>query len=326
MENDQKSNEIRVENSHTNHNLIIGLIVVVLALFGFGGYFVWQANQSVIEGYEEQVTELESDLVKEQQQFREFQIEIEAQAKKESWRTEEELKYPTLNWTSCAGIFGEGSCILVDTLSFTFNDLAGSVEYVCEPNSYFAAENLCAGNGFLQVTYDGQSEVIEQYTWADREEIFFSPQEVFFTEGFTHSTSSDGDSARLVLLVDPLNCRNIDGVCIRFLKSTHEINLPNLNVRSMPNFGLGFHPSSLVWNELGNKAVQQIPCPAGCPALQYKGINLDTGEETPLLWRNDDSQTPEIESPIEEDIFYAIDDIEWLDNNTVRIGDYEFSI
>lgn len=325
MENDQKSND-RAEDNYTNRKLIIGLIVVALTLFGFGGYYVWQDNQSVIAGYEAQISKLEAGLAEEQQQFRDFQIATETHATKERWRMEEESNYPTLSWTSCEGILGEGSCILVDTLSFTSNDLAGSVEYICEPNSYFAAENLCAGNGFLQVTYDGQSEVIEEYTWADREDMFFSLQEVFFAEGNSHSTSSDSNSARLVLLVDPLNCRNIDGVCIRFLKSTHEINLPNLSVRSMPNFGLGFHPSSLVWNELGNKAVQHIPCPAGCPALQYKGINLDTGEEVPLLWRNDDSQTPEIESPIEEDIFYAKDDIEWLDNNTVRIGAYEFSI
>jgi hypothetical protein len=227
-----------------------------------------------------------------------------------------------VNYTTCER---EDDCIIVETLQFTHNNLPGSVEHICETGDSFGG--ICVGTGFLRITYNGQTKIIERHTWSDREEGPFQLDSVFFTEGtFTHSTTSNKEVARLVLLKDMLACQNQIYICFNQFKPSHEITLPDLEIRKLDTF-VGADPRHLAWNDAGNKAVRLVECPTGCGPLMYQGINLDAGTSTSLLWRRDDSQTLDIvESPIEEDAFYGKDSVEWLNNSTVKIGDYEFSI
>lgn len=309
MNNHEELNEVAIENIQHSHKVIVGLIIITVVLFGIGGYYFWQKNSDSVSEYEAKVAQLELTLNKEREKYNEL-------LKKYNTNRPSRLKH-----VDCEGeqsVFG--GCVSVGTLDFSYNGLPGTVEYVCETNSYF--DDVCVGNGYLQVTYDGKSEIIERYTWADREEMLFTLHKVFFTEDMGRSTTSNSKYARLLISLDTSRCRNLE-VCIGSSVITHEVRFPDYKVNLISKISASGHFN---WNEPGNKAIQWIPCPAGCSPLMYQGIDIDTGAVTPLLWRSDDVYTSEVESPIEEDISYGRDDIEWLDGNTVRIGDYEFSI
>jgi hypothetical protein len=322
MDNPEQQKELSLLGRHLSRNLFLGVVSTAVVLFSAGGYYLWQMNKVVVSESKDKIAELELAIDEERQKYQELQIESE----EKTHQINDRYDFAKLNYIDCASEESDyRGCVLVDTHDFSYKDLAGSVEYICELTSYF--DGVCVGNGHIQVTYDGQSKVVEEYTWSDREEMLFTPYNIFFTEGsFTHSTTSNSENVRLLINLDISKCRNVDGVCIPNYVITHEVSFPDLEVNKLSNINSWARPAHFSWNKQGDKAVQWIPCPAGCPSLMYQGVNLNTGAKTPLMWRNDDSTTSEIESPVEGDIYYERGNIEWLDDSTVKIGDYEFSI
>ena len=205
--------------------------------------------------------------------------------------------------------------MVVRESAFKYQGQSGSVKEVCDYGRIvqtLGMKNACFGNSSLVLSWQNNEQEISSHTANTLEEVS-SLARVAFTEGkFTEATSSSKMTATLVVYEDPEDCISADGMCGSFIVGTRAISFPYSGVDSVTKTLIKAFPNELFWNAAGTKAVRSLQCFEGCPEDVFIGLAAGSDSTTVLL----------TEDEAKDRFKYAQNsykDIEWLDNERVRI-------
>lgn len=225
---------------------------------------------------------------------------------------------------------------------FSYQGIRGEVVHYCAMNSLILSspfnkdtdqELACLGENYLVVEWDNNIKIISYKDTPNKGDLF-NLKEVFFNEGkFETVTESNSKEAKLLVVVDELECFNVyRDMCMTDLSLTDIIELPSLTVKPVTISSVGDYggksksiidrliiSKDLYWNRVGTKAVYMTACFGGCPSEVLEGFSLDGQTVVPLLREPNDHQ-------IERRIFRdEKSNLNWVSDDSVVFGTTTFS-
>lgn len=225
---------------------------------------------------------------------------------------------------------------------FSYQGIRGEVVHYCGMNSLILSspfnkdtdqELVCLGENYLVVEWDNNMKIISYKDTPNKVDLF-NLNQVFFNEGkFETVTESNSKEAKLLVVVDELECFNVyRDMCMTDLSLTDIIELPSLTVKpvtisSVGNYGKNksiinrfIFSKDFYWNQTGTKAIYMAPCIEGCPPEILEGFSLTGQTVVPLLRESDNHQ---IERQVPRDDNKS--NLNWVSDDSVVFRTTTFS-